>query len=198
MLRLEKVSYTTDAPRFKSIFEDISIEFPCNRNTMIFGDNGSGKTTLTKLLMKFVPPSGGTVEGGTDIAVGVFEDFDNQLFFSTVFEEFNSIANIKDMEYDKAISVLSLKEILKRNTLELSYSQKARLVFALAYLSSREFLIIDCPPNDEKIDIMICEIIKKKSRTIIILLPERDSRKINGKWDRYLIKDKKLLKINGN
>lgn len=195
MLGLEKVSYSTPPPRIVNIFEDVAIKITQNENTMIFGDNGSGKTTLVKLLMKFIPPCSGIVEGGPRQAICVFENFDDQLFFSTVFEELASTGNIEEKEYEQTISLLGVREILKKSTLQLSYTQKARLVFALAYLSNREFLILDCLPRDERIDKMISEIVRKKKRTMLVLLPEKDSREIEGRWDRYLIKDKKLIKL---
>ena len=130
---------------------DVSLEVARRRNILIYGDNGSGKTTLLNLLLGFIEPVSGKIEGGTRKAVGIFEDIDGQLFYSTVFEELSTIAGINDEEKRYILSSLKLESLLKRSTFELSYSEKARLVFSVAYLSGKEFMIIDCPPVDEEI-----------------------------------------------
>ncbi len=192
MLRLEKISYSTGYPRNIEVFSGVEVDFPVKRNVVIFGDNGSGKTTLVKLLMKFITPTSGIVVGGTEMAVGIFEDYDDQLFFSTVYEEFSSITKTTVKKYKSVLSLLKLESLLERSSLELSYSQKARLVFGLAYLVDREFMIIDSPPVDEKIDGMISKIALEGHRTILLLLPKGDAREFPGIWDEYVIENRKL------
>lgn len=194
MLKLDKVTYSTPPPRMLKIFEGILFEVPEKKHTLIFGENGSGKSTLVKLLMKFIEPSSGIVEGGTEKAVTVFEDYDDQLFFSTVSEEFSNTIDEKSEEYYKTISMLDLEGLLGRSTFELSYSQKARLVFALAYLSKKEFMIIDCPPKDEKIYSMINHIIDRQERTVVMLFPLNRPVESHDSWNKYRIEDKKIVK----
>ncbi|MFH1416387.1 MAG: ATP-binding cassette domain-containing protein [Elusimicrobiota bacterium] len=195
MLSLQEVSYKTPPPRCVAVYDKISLEIPYGENTIILGDNGSGKTTLMKMIMGFIAPSAGTVEGGCDKVVGVFENYDDQLFFSTVFEEFSSM-EYSQKDYSAVLAALDLKGIVERSTFELSYSQKARLIVALAYLSGREFMLIDSPPQDKMINSLLSDIVMKKSRTIVLMLP-RDTQELpSGKWQRYMISGRKLVKTD--
>lgn len=190
MLALRDVSVSTGPPRFLKIFDDLTLDIPHGSNTVIYGENGSGKSTLVMMLLGEVLPDSGKVTAYRDIAGCYFEDIDSQLFFSSVSEEIETFK-----VRDKEIEALLIDKLVKRNILELSYSEKARLAFASAHALGRDYLIVDAPPVDEKISAAL-EIIQKRGGTaILMLLPEGDTRPLDDTWKKYIIKDKKLCSL---
>ncbi|NLB35612.1 MAG: ATP-binding cassette domain-containing protein [Elusimicrobia bacterium] len=189
MLALRQVSAGTGPPRFLTIFDRATLLVEPGQNTLIYGDNGSGKSTLVALLLGEHEPISGEVTGGHEQAACFFEDIESQLFFSTVSEEMDSFL-LRDSELENIL----LDGITGRNILELSYSEKARLAFASALLLDRKYLIIDAPPVDSKISDVLALLIERGCPTIILLLPEGDSRILPGKWEEYQIKNKKICR----
>ena len=195
MLRLENINYITPPPRRRTILESADLEIQEKEHSVIYGANGSGKTTIIQLLLKLIDPTGGTVRGGTDAAVGVFEDADSQLFFSTVYEEICSVRVNEEEKMKKAAAALGLENMIERSTLELSYSEKIRLIFAVAYMTGRQFMLIDCPPTDEKIDALVAGIIEKEERTMVYFLPEGGARRdLSKNWIKYRLNEGRIIK----
>jgi len=186
MLSIRKMSYVLPFPRNIEIFKDADFSVEKNQHTIVYGDNGSGKTTLAHILLKFRKPASGYVKGGTDRAAGFFENFDDQLFFSTVYEEITSVVSLDSEIYRYTAGVLGINELLERSTLELSYSEKARLVFGITYMLGKEYMLIDAPPDDDRIEKMIEDIVLNSRTTAVLFLPTGDRRSIR-EIDRKMI-----------
>ncbi len=194
MLALKNVSYSTPLPSDKTIFNNICFEVKEGRNTVVFGDNGSGKTTLAKILLKLITPSTGLVCGGTQTASVFFEDIESQLLFTRVEEELKSSGSGPLTE--KCVDLFQLKDILTSSILELSYSQKARVALACAYIAGRPFIVIDSPPRDENIDRALGYFLSQSSPTHLLFLPDAD-RNIPGKnWEKMRIWGGRIERIN--
>ncbi|MBN2407670.1 MAG: ATP-binding cassette domain-containing protein [Elusimicrobia bacterium] len=191
-IRLENVEYATPPPRSKTLFSGLSLSVGSGENTVVYGDNGSGKTTLARLIMGLIEPRSGKVHAERDRITGMFEDADSQLFFSTVREEIEFASGGPYGGTMEILRLMELEDLLGRSTLELSFSQKARLIFALAYLTGREYMILDGPQEDR----VIYDIIKKtavsKERTIILLMPAAGRFNPVGCWKKYAIRDNRL------
>lgn len=171
MLSLKNVDYKTPPPSLRKVLEGVSFTAEEGTNTVVFGDNGSGKTTLLRLLLKLSEPSSGSVCGGTEKASAFFEDVESQLFFTRVQEELQASGR-KGEIYENCLHLLQLKKIIGRSTIELSYSQKARVALACAYMAERPFIIIDSPPRDEFIYRTIKFFSRQDRPSHLLLLPE--------------------------
>jgi len=190
MLAIREVSAGTGPPRFLEIFDKATLVIPPGQNTVLYGDNGSGKSTLAALLLGEAAAVSGEVSGGHSEAGCFFEDIDAQLFFSTVSEEIGAFP-VRDAELESIL----LSGISERNILELSYSEKARLAFASAALLGRDYLIADAPPVDTKIGEALELLAVREKPTILLLLPEGDSRPLPGKWTGCRIRNKKICAL---
>jgi len=194
MLSFSKVSYETPLPRSVSIFDEASFSVDRSCNTVIYGENGSGKTTLAHLLLEFIQPASGEITGGRELSAGVFENVDEQLLFSSVKEEISSSAcSLRD--YESVLKDLALEGLIGKTTFEISYSQKARLVMAAAYLTGKEFIIVDSVPEDEIIDEFIRSKAEAGERTFLLLLPEGDVRETGKNWNRLYISRGKIFEL---
>ncbi len=194
MLALKNVSYSTPPPSGKSILNGACLTVKRGRNTVVFGDNGSGKTTLAKILLKLILPSDGQICGGTRTASAFFEDVESQLLFTRVGEELKSSGSGPVME--KCIDLLELGAIMSSSALELSYSQKARVALACAYIAERPFIIIDSPPRDECIDRALQYFSQQESPTHLLLLPDGDRRFTSEQWKKMRIYGGRIEDLN--
>ncbi len=196
MLRLMSVSYKTPSPRNLEVLNNITFSAGVKEHSIIYGDNGSGKTTMVKLLLKLIKADSGYIDCPDGDLIAVFEDIESQLIFSSVKEEIESTG--RDMVNDEIISDLGIEEFKDKSTLELSYSQKARVVFAVSYLSGKEYMILDSLPPDNKINSVISKIAEKNLRTVILFMPLDDKRNYPGFWKTYLLKKSRLNNYNEN
>ncbi|WP_304296339.1 peptidase domain-containing ABC transporter [Capnocytophaga leadbetteri] len=66
---LNELSFQYEGPKSPYILQHINLHIPHGKVTAIVGASGSGKTTLLKLLLKFYPPTQGTLSyNDTDIS----------------------------------------------------------------------------------------------------------------------------------
>jgi len=147
------------------VLKDLDLLIPARRTTAIVGASGSGKTTLMKLLLKFYPPSNGTISYGStpleQIAHTAWRTHcgtvmqEGYIFNDTVA---NNIA-IGHERVDKerlahAASVANIKEFIESlplgyNTkiglegLGMSTGQKQRLLIARAVYKQPQLLLFD-------------------------------------------------------
>jgi len=70
-IRLHRVSFRYGGADAPLVLQDISLTIPAGKVTAIVGLSGSGKTTLLKLLLKFYPPSAGSICVGASPLVQV-------------------------------------------------------------------------------------------------------------------------------
>ncbi|MDA3792530.1 MAG: ATP-binding cassette domain-containing protein [Elusimicrobia bacterium] len=203
MLRLKAVSYQRGFPvksRNSEVLDKISFSAAEKEHSIVYGDNGSGKSTIVRLLLNLIKQDSGSISRPRGGLVAVFEDIESQLLFSSVKEELESAGNgisakNGNSDKDEILSVLGIKEFKERSTMELSYSQKARVVFAVSYLSGKEYMVLDSLPADKNIDNAVSLIAEKNLRTLIVFLPTGVKRDYRGDWNSYLLKRSKIKRL---
>ena len=62
MIKLKNLTLNFDN---MSLFDNVSLEIPKNKVTMIVGQNGTGKTTLLKVISKSISPKGVEIENNS-------------------------------------------------------------------------------------------------------------------------------------
>ena len=148
----------------KPILDGFPARFERGEIVAVTGKNGSGKTTLTKLLAGMLRPSSGLVSidgldtSGMDLfeigqRVGyVFQNPNNQLFCSTVF---NEVAyGLRNQGLDdamteaKVIHYLEFFDLSRYRDLypgKLSHGEKQRLALAAVLALGTGYLVLDEP-----------------------------------------------------
>ena len=189
MLAVRNVSLTTGPPRHREIFSGATLEVPRGSHTVVYGENGAGKSSLVRLFLGRAEADSGEVSGGA-LAACYFEDVDAQLFFSTVKEEIESTP-LNDPEIESCLT----DGLSGKSVLELSYSEKARVALYAACMLGREYLIVDSPPADEKIDAALEIIAHRGGCTLLLLLPEGEKRNLPPGCEEYVIRNLKFEKI---
>ena len=63
-LNLRDLTFHYEGPQTPAVLQEVNVTIPTGKVTAIVGASGSGKTTLLKLLLKFYPPTEGTIHIG--------------------------------------------------------------------------------------------------------------------------------------
>ena len=154
---------------------DISFSMDCNKPEIftLAGESGSGKTTLSRLLLRDLDPTTGSVlfEGRNLSTIrkrGEFKEFMKKVqpVFQNPFETFNPLRRVDAYLFDTAVNFgmassrsqaapivdealqnvgLSLEEVNKRYPHELSGGQIQRISVARALISQPRLIVADEP-----------------------------------------------------
>ena len=127
------------------IFSDFSHTFPAGSVWCVMGESGRGKTTLFRLLLGFLKPDAGAINGLPARAAAVFQE-------DRLLEDFTPQANLRfacpyvsKADAAAALEALGLGESLSKPVKALSGGMKRRLALARCMLSDGELLILDEP-----------------------------------------------------
>ncbi len=132
------------------ILRDVTVNIYRGDKVGIVGPNGSGKSTLLKTLIGELPPLRGTVERGTGVRIGYF---DQKL--SALSEDLTLIDEIRSIRADMAVDVVR-SYLAKfrffgddpfRVVRGLSGGERSRLAMAKIMLFPRNVLALDEPTN---------------------------------------------------
>ena len=133
----------------------------------LLGPNGAGKSTAMLLSNGVLMPSSGEVRVG-DLTLSketlvrirqrvglVFQDPDDQLFMTTVYEDVafgpsNMKLNKKEIaaRVTSALEAVSLLKEIKKSPQDLSFGQKKRAALATILVMEPDFLILDEPSSN--------------------------------------------------
>jgi cobalt/nickel transport system ATP-binding protein len=163
-VRLSAQAVSFRYPDGTAALSDISLEIKKAEFIGILGSNGSGKTTLLKALDGLLKDFEGTVHlDGKDIRkltpkriykkIGlVFQNPDDQLFASTLFEDvafgpLNMGLDIKEVETRvlAALEEVELQDLKGKTIHNLSFGQKKRACIAGLLAMGHEILLLDEP-----------------------------------------------------
>ncbi|WP_188455048.1 ABC-F family ATP-binding cassette domain-containing protein [Virgibacillus oceani] len=134
-----------------------NVTFPINRGERIalVGPNGVGKTTLLKTILGQLKPSNGTLQLGTNVQVGYYDQEQTNLTASkTVLQELwdeHPLINEKDIRTVLGNFLFSGDDVLKL-VHSLSGGEKARLSLAKLMMQKANLLVLDEPTNHLDID----------------------------------------------
>ncbi len=162
ILSLKDVSFTYPRGK-KEALKKVNLSFCAGERVAILGNNGAGKTTLFSLCCGLLSPQEGEIlldgkKVGRDKkalhkAVGiVFQEPDNQIIASTVYEEvsFGPLNLSKDkaaakLRTDAAISLMALEDYCDRAPHRLSGGEKKRVTVADVLAMDARLLLLDEP-----------------------------------------------------
>lgn len=184
------------------LFQHIDFEVKRGERVAIIGGNGTGKTTILKLIMQVLPADAGTIQLGTKVTPGYYDQEHQVLHMEkTLFEEIQD--TYPDMNNTQVRSLLASflftnDDVFKRVS-ELSGGERARVSLAKLMMSKSNLLILDEPTNH--LDITSREILEDALNryTGTILYVSHDRYFINRTATRILnLTNQKLLNYIGN
>jgi len=175
--------------------KDISFTIHHGESVGIIGANGSGKSTLLLLIMGVLFPDKGEVKVG-DVTVTkktlamirqrlgmVFQDSDDQLFMTTVFDDVafgprnhNLDENEVKIRVEEALEMVDIPHLIDRAPFKLSGGEKRVAAIACILSMKPDVLIMDEPTSglDPKSRRRLINILKGFSHTKIITSHDLD------------------------
>lgn len=164
-IRLDSVAYTY--PDGTPALSGVSLEVSHGDRVALLGPNGAGKSTLMLHLNGILRPSSGSVvAGGIELGdatvaevrrrVGlVFQDPDDQLFMTTVFDDvaFGPMnAGLDAAETDRrvhdALHAVGLADAASKSGHHLSFGQRKRVALATVLAMQPHVLVLDEPTSN--------------------------------------------------
>ncbi len=193
--KLEARNLHFSYPDGHEAIKDISFTIHHGESVGIIGANGSGKSTLLLLIMGVLFPDKGEVKVG-DVTVKkktlmmirqrlgmVFQDPDDQLFMTTVFDDvafgprnYNIDENEVKIRVDEALEMVGISHLVDRAPFKLSGGEKRAAAIASILSMKPDVLIMDEPTSglDPKSRRRLINILKGFSHTKIITSHDLD------------------------
>lgn len=173
----------------KPLFSNLSCHLFRGERVALIGPNGTGKTTLLKIICKKISKNKGSIQLGTGVSIGYYDQAqDNLDNTKTIFDEISDA--YPDLNNTKIRNTLAAflfyGEDVFRPISSLSGGEKGRVSLAKLMLSHANFLILDEPTNH--LDIQSKEILESamNSYTGTILYVSHDRYFINKTATRIL------------
>ncbi len=200
------------------VINNTSIEFPETGLVAIHGESGCGKTTLLNVIgglddfndgiieidnFKIKKYSSRVIDRIRNEKIGYI--FQNYLLLQqrTVYENLKLILNMYqlsqeeiDERIDYVLNAVGMLKHKKKNVSELSGGQQQRVSIARALIKSPSLILADEPTGnlDEKNTIEIMNILKKISKTTLVILVSHEQNIVNSYSDYIIkIKDGKVI-----
>lgn len=200
----------------KNIFNNLNLEIPENKFTIILGKNGSGKSSLAKAMMNIIKYKGSIKIKDKDIKSLKIKqrarkfaympqkiEFDNQLTVKELLEfarhpysNFLSLISGKDQKIIKHWSdKLNITKDWDQRINNLSGGQRQRVILTSVLIQDTEYLILDEPNNnlDIKYRIELLEILSKLENKTIILISHDINNAIRYSDHLIVISNKKII-----
>ncbi len=151
---------SADAKSVRTLIKDFTYEFSPLDRVGIIGGNGTGKTTLMDIITGRIQPDSGSVEIGSTIHIGYFDQHSDELL-AALNENQRAIDYIKEEGEFVQIAdgtKISASQMLERFLFpgnqqyapihKLSGGEKRRLFLLRVLMSAPNVLILDEPTND--------------------------------------------------
>ncbi len=186
VLQVESLSKSFGA---LTLFTDLSFALKKGEHVAIIGDNGTGKTTILKMINELLPPDQGTIQLGTNVQIGYYDQEHHVLhpdktLFDEISDDYPSLTNT-EIRNTLAAFLFTGEDVFK-TVKTLSGGERGRISLAKLMLSEANFLILDEPTNH--LDIMSKEILEDalNAYTGTILYVSHDRYFINRTASRIL------------
>ena len=138
------------SPGLKPLFRNVSFELKRGERVAILGPNGVGKTTLLRALIGELPLLEGSVQWGTGVEVGYYDQEQSSLTSgNTVLEEvWNAFPRLAEGKIRSVLGqFLFSGEEVDKTVGSLSGGEKARVALAKLMLRNANVLVLDEPTN---------------------------------------------------
>ena len=164
MAALEVRGLTFGYDKKETILRDLSFTLAEGESVAIVGANGAGKSTLLKLLVGLLPNFDGSVAyDGLPLteenlpairekAGFVFQDSDNQLFMSTVYEDiafaprnYGFLPEEVDRRVERAMEMTRTSHLRDKQIYKMSGGEKKLVSIATVLSMTPELLLMDEP-----------------------------------------------------
>ena len=198
------------------LFSHVDFSIQRGERVAIIGANGTGKTTILKILNGLLPPDEGSIELGSKVLIGYYDQEHHVLKMNkTIFEEISDeYPYLTNTEIRNVLAAfLFTGDDVFKPIHTLSGGERGRVSLAKLMLSEANFLILDEPTNH--LDIVSKEILEQalNAYTGTVLYVSHDRYFINqtatrildltnqamvnyiGNYDYYLEKKEKLTLI---
>ncbi|MFX0099397.1 MAG: energy-coupling factor ABC transporter ATP-binding protein [Candidatus Hodarchaeota archaeon] len=218
MIEFRSVSYRyPDGPL---ALDNVNLKIEPGSFVGIVGRNGAGKTTLVKCINGLIKPTSGEVlvDGvrTRDVSVAkmagkvglVFQNSDNQLFSTSVWEELDfSLKNMGVAEEERATMIeetlesLNLLELKDSSPFLLSGGERKRTAFASLICMGQDIFVVDEPTQGQDaiqrnaIEALLKDL-HEKGKTIILISHDLDFLMRLSK--RIIIMEKGRILLDGN
>ena len=142
----------------RTLIKDFSYNFTPEDRIGIIGANGAGKSTLMNMIIGKLQPDEGTVEIGTTIHFGYFDQHSDDLAENGDLRVIEYIKNVSELVKTSDGSVITASQMLERFLFpgnqqyapinKLSGGEKRRLFLLKVLMAAPNVLILDEPTND--------------------------------------------------
>lgn len=176
MVTLQNVTLSyKDGKAIKTVLEDITLDIPVGKTTVIMGPSGCGKTTLLRLIAGLISPTLGNVTRGTGSISYLFQDT-ALLPWLTAQENVNLVLSDKKDTLAEALEWLTRVDLegeANTHPASLSGGMRQRVALARALSTDAELLLLDEPFRgmDEDLHVRMRELIRecRKGKTTILV-----------------------------
>lgn len=199
----------------RTLIKDFTYEFSPEERVGIIGGNGAGKSTLMNMITGRVAPDGGTVEIGSTIHIGYFDQHSEDLIPNQEQRVIEYLKDVAELVKTADGSVITASQMLERFLFpgnqqyapisKLSGGEKRRLFLLRVLMAAPNVLILDEPTNDLDVQTLAvleeyledfngCVIVVSHDRyfldrtvdTILALEPGGNIRQYPGNYSLYL------------
>ncbi|MDB9511906.1 ABC-F family ATP-binding cassette domain-containing protein [Kamptonema animale CS-326] len=142
----------------RTLIKDFTYNFTPEDRIGIIGSNGSGKSTLMDIITGRVKPDSGTVEIGSTIHIGYFDQHSDDLLMNEDQRVIEYLKSVAELVTTADGSIITASQMLERFLFEpnqqyapihkLSGGERRRLFLLRVLMSAPNLLILDEPTND--------------------------------------------------
>ncbi len=192
MIKLKDITYTVkdnETGENRTILQDINVEFPAGKITVITGHNGSGKSTLIRLLMGINKPTSGEIyinnKKANNLSIteraqmGLTMAFQQPIKFKGLtVKDMLTIASGKELNLSTACEYLAQVGLCAKDYIDrelddtLSGGELKRIELATALCKGGDILLFDEPEAGIDLwsfDNLVSLFEKQRGKTIIIV-----------------------------
>lgn len=142
----------------RTLIKDFTYNFNPEDRIGIIGSNGAGKSTLMDIITGRVQPDSGTVELGSTIHIGYFDQHSDDVTMNENQRVIEYLKNVAELVKTADGSIITASQMLERFLFppnqqyapinKLSGGEKRRLFLLRVLMSAPNVLILDEPTND--------------------------------------------------
>ena len=142
----------------RTLIKDFTYNFNPDDRVGIIGGNGAGKTTLVNLITGRIKPDSGTIETGSTIHFGYFDQHSEDLLVNENQRVIEYLKDVAELVKTSEGEVITASQMLERFLFppdqqyapihKLSGGERRRLFLLRVLLSAPNVLILDEPTND--------------------------------------------------